>query len=239
MSSFDEDLISKYVPYSKQKEAYQKLKEGYPVQYIIGNVDFMGYIINVNEDVLIPRFETEYLVEHLLFYMQKYLQEKKKILDIGTGSGCIAIALKKRCEAEVTALDISQKAIELAKANAKKNEVDIDFICENIENFKTREKYSVIVSNPPYVSYTESVDPKTKFEPQSAIFAKDNGLYYYNVILDLCPKLLLKKNIIAFEIGQNQKEAITEKAREVFPSANIITLQDLTGKDRYIFIINE
>lgn len=239
MNSFDEELISKYVPCSKQKEALQRLKEGYPVQYIIGNVDFMGYIIDVNEDVLIPRFETEYLVEHLLFYMQKYGFEKNKILDIGTGSGCISIALKKRCEADITAIDISQRAIDVAKSNAGKNEVDINFICEDIKDYNPKEKYNIIVSNPPYIAYNEPVDPKTIYEPQNALFAGDNGLYFYNLILDNCSSFLAKKSIIAFEIGQNQKEAIAKKAQEVFPNANIISLQDLAGKDRYIFIINE
>lgn len=240
MSNFDEKLISKYVPYDEQEEAFQKLKSGYPVQYIIGDVDFFGHILKVNENVLIPRFETEYLVEHLLFYLKRYNMESPSVLDIGTGSGCIAIALKSRLkEAKIDALDISKEAINLAKANAEANGVEINFINKDIAVYTHKEKYDVIVSNPPYVAFDEEVDPKTKYEPQNAIFAKEKGLYFYNLIISKAKNLLNKQGIIAFEIGKDQANAITKKARSIYPESNIIVLKDLNGFDRYLFIINE
>lgn len=239
MNNFDKDLICKYIPLEEQEEAFKKLESGYPVQYIIGNVEFFGSIIDVNENVLIPRFETEYLIEHLLFYLRRYNYDNPKILEIGTGSGCISIALAKNLECQIDAIDISKEAIEVAKNNAKKNNTEINFICEDVKDYKTRSKYNVLVSNPPYVARDEEVDPKTKYEPQNAIFAKEKGLYFYNLILDKAPSLLAKENIIAFEIGKDQAESIKEKALSVFPKANVIILKDLNEFDRYIFIINE
>lgn len=240
MNNFDEELIAKYVPYDKQEEAYNLLKSGYPVQYIIGDVDFCGHIIKVNENVLIPRFETEYLVEHLLFYLKRYNFESPSILDIGTGSGCIAIALKSKLnESTIDAIDINKNAIKLAIDNAAENDVDINFIVKDIKDYTHREKYDVIVSNPPYVAFDEEVDPKTKYEPQEAIFAKEKGLYFYNLILSKAKNLLSKRGIIAFEIGKDQADSITIKAKEVYPESNIIVLKDLNGFDRFIFIINE
>ena len=239
VNNFDKDLISKYIPLEKQEEALKKLETGYPVQYIIGNVDFFGNIIDVNENVLIPRFETEYLVEHLLFYLRRYEFDNPKILEVGTGSGCISIALAKSIKCSIDAIDISKKALEVAKNNAKKNNTEINFINEDIANYKAKTKYNVLISNPPYVAYNEEVDPKTKYEPQNAIFAVENGLYYYNLILDKASSLLTKENIIAFEIGKDQAEAIKEKALKVFPKATIIVLKDLNKFDRYLFIINE
>ncbi len=239
MNNFDKDLICKYVPLEKQEEALKKLATGYPVQYIIGDVDFCGNIIKVNESVLIPRFETEYLVENLLFYLRRYEYENPKILEVGTGSGCISIALKKSTECSIDAIDISKRAIEVAKDNAQKNNTEINFICEDIASFTSKNKYNVLVSNPPYVSPNEEVDEKTKYEPQNAIFAKDNGLYFYNLILEKCPSLMASKNIIAFEIGKDQAESIKAKALSIYPKANIIVRKDINNFDRYLFIINE
>ena len=235
----DEELICKYVPLEKQEECLKKLQSNYPVQYLIGNVDFCGSIIDVNEDVLIPRFETEYLVENLLFYLRRYEYEDPRIIDIGTGSGCISIALKKSINCEVDALDISSKALKVARHNAEKNNTEINFICMDIAKFKPHNKYHVLVSNPPYVPLNSKVDPKTKYEPQKAIFAKDNGLYFYNLILDKAPDILFDHNIIAFEIGENQSLPIQKKALSIYPHAKIIIRKDLNNIKRYLFIINE
>ncbi len=239
MNNFDRDLICKYIPLDKQEEAFKKLESGYPVQYIIGNVDFCGNIIDVNENVLIPRFETEYLVENLLFYLRRYEYNNPKVLEVGTGSGCISIALAKEFNCSIDAIDISKKAIEVAMHNAKKNNTSINFICEDIAKYQTRHKYNVLVANPPYVALHEEVDPKTKYEPHNAIFAKEKGLYFYNIILDKARDLLTSKNIIAFEIGKDQAQKITDKALSIYPKANIIVRKDLNNFDRYLFIINE
>ena len=122
----DEQLLKE-----KYKEGYskvlQKIQEGYPIQYLIGNVEFYGYPIKVDERVLIPRFETELLVEKTIEYIKKKKMQKTNILDIGTGSGCIAIALKKEIDCTMTAIDVSSGSLEVAKENAKENNVDIQF----------------------------------------------------------------------------------------------------------------
>lgn len=239
MNSFDKQLIEKYVPLDKRKEAFILLNSGYPIQYIIGNVDFYGCEIKVNEDVLIPRFETEYLVDDLI----KLLKEKNfinpAILDIGTGSGCISIALAKNIESSVSAIEISLKALEVAKENASLNKVSINFMRGDIENYETSKKYDVIVSNPPYVPLGSDVDPKTHYEPQNAIFAKDEGLYYYKVILEKSVRILNEKNIIAFEIGHNQADKIMTLAKNYYPNSIVISKNDLNNFNRYIYIINE
>lgn len=239
MDNFDIKLIEKYVPEKKQKKALKKLQKGYPVQYIIGNVDFFGIEIDVNKNVLIPRFETEGLVDKLTKLIKQYSFNNPNILDIGTGSGCISIYLKKNLECNVTAIDKSKKAINLAKKNALKTNVIINFIHTSIEKYINDVKYDIIVSNPPYVSYLESVDEKIKYEPKLAIFSKNNGLYFYKIILQKSIRFLNKKNIIAFEIGQSQGESIKSMALKYYPNAIIKIEKDLNNKDRYIFIINE
>ncbi|MBQ3422891.1 MAG: peptide chain release factor N(5)-glutamine methyltransferase, partial [Romboutsia sp.] len=131
-------------------EGIEEIIKGKPVQYIIGNVDFYGYIININKNVLIPRFETERLVELTIEKITKKFK-KPTILDIGTGSGCIAIALKKEIECEVDAIDISNDALNLAKENAQNNDVKITFYKSNILR-NVSKKFDVIISNPPYLS---------------------------------------------------------------------------------------
>ncbi|MBQ6840886.1 MAG: peptide chain release factor N(5)-glutamine methyltransferase [Bacilli bacterium] len=239
MNNFDEELIKKYVPQEQLEEALEKLHSGYPVQYIIGNVEFYGNIINVNEDVLIPRFETEYLVDDLLKYIKEYGFNKPSIIDVGTGSGCIAIALKKSVDCDVSALDISSKAINVAKENAKINDVNINFINEDIVTCEFNQKYDVLVSNPPYVAKDIVVDEKTKYEPQNAIFADDNGLFFYKVILEKTLSCLNTKNIIAFEIGHDQAETIKDLCKEYYPNAKIIAKNDLNDFNRYIYVIND
>ena len=239
MNNFDEELIKKYLSKDKWEDAFQKLADGYPVQYLIGNVEFYGNVIDVDENVLIPRFETEYLVDYLLKLIKEYHFNNPRILDIGTGSGCISIALKKNMDCSITAIDKSNDAIQVANNNAIKNNVDIMFENTSIEDYHSNEKYDVIVSNPPYVRLDEEVDPKTKFEPQEALFASENGLYFYNLILQKSIDLLNKKNIIAFEIGNGQANEIIKRTKEIYPDAKIISKKDLNGFERYIYIINE
>jgi release factor glutamine methyltransferase len=239
VNNFDKDLIKKYIPEDKWEEAFKKLEEGYPVQYLIGNVEFYGTIIDVNENVLIPRFETEYLVDDLINLIKEYNFSNPKILDIGTGSGCISIALKKNIKCSIMGIDKSNSAIEVAKHNALKNKLDITFENISIEEYASKKKYDIIVSNPPYVRFDEEVDPKTKYEPQEALFAGDNGLYFYKLIINKSKELLNKKSIIAFEIGNGQASDIILLVKKVYPEANIISKKDLNGFERYIYIINE
>ena len=219
-------------------EQLDKLKDNYPIQYLIGYVDFYGYKINVNENVLIPRFETEYLVDDTIKLIKKYINNPK-ILDICTGSGCIAISLSKELNTKVSALDISSNAIDIAKDNASINNADITFINEDIKTYISKEKYNVIISNPPYVKDDSNVDKEIKYEPSNAIYANDNGLEYYKIILSKSKELLEDKNIIAFEIGDDQANDIISIAKVYYPQANILAKNDLNNLNRYIYIINE
>lgn len=226
--------------YSNLKRVVKKLSKDYPVQYLIGNVNFYGYQINVNKNVLIPRFETETLVEKTIEYIKQLNLTNKSLLDIGTGSGCISIVLKKELEnLNVSSLDISRKALKVAKKNAKQNKANITFIHEDIFKFKPVNKYDILISNPPYITEKDKVDNSIKYEPKCAIYATDLGLKYYKYILSTCKTYLNKKNLIAFEIGDKQGADLKALAKKHFPKSTISLEKDLTGKDRYLFIINE
>ena len=216
-------------------EILKKLESHYPVQYLIGNVEFLNTIINVDERVLIPRFETELLVEKTIKRIKALNIQNPRIIDLGTGSGCIAISLKKNLPCFVTAIDISEQAIELAKENALKNQVEIEYKIENMINTNL-EGYDVIISNPPYVKETESVGEETKYEPQNALFAKNNGLYFYEEILKNISKLSTMPKLVAFEIGMSEGEDIKSLALKYLSTKKILIEKDLTNRERYIFI---
>ena len=232
----DEEYLKKYLPNEKLEEGLEKLKGGKPVQYIVGNVNFYGITLKVNENVLIPRFETETLVEKTINYVKKYLKQPLRILDLGTGSGAIAITLKKKLNSFVDAVDISKEALSVAKENAKENNVEINFIHSNMLE-KVDKKYDLIISNPPYISYDEEVEEIVKNnEPHIALYAENDGLEYYEKILKNAENYINKPGIIAFEIGMNQGKKIKKIASEYLKTDNIKIEKDLTGKDRYIFI---
>ncbi len=225
---------------SKNYESdYKKLLNGYPIQYLIGYVNFYGYKINVNENVLIPRYETELLVDKTINYIKKSFNNKVNILDIGTGSGCISVVLNKEVNSNVTACDISNKTLDVAKNNAKMNGCNIKFIKSDI--FKNiNSKYDVIISNPPYIDSSEKVmEIVDKHEPHEALYAKNNGLYFYEEILKNAKNYLNNKFIIAFEIGWWQANLIKSIAESYFKNSKVLIEKDYSEKDRYIFIINE
>lgn len=219
-------------------DAIIKLKKGIPVQYIVGEVDFYGNILKINSDVLIPRFETERLVELTIQYLKEMFNHKINIVDLGCGSGCIAISLKKNINACVTGVDISSKALKVAKKNALNNNVDIDFIQGDMLNPLTK-KYDCIISNPPYISYDEEImDIVKNNEPHLALYADNNGLYYYETILKNCHKYLNDKFLIALEIGQTQGKIVKELALKYLGDVIVIIKQDMQGLDRFVFITN-
>ena len=230
----EKEYLKKYLDSSKLKEGLKRLKNGEPVQYIVGNVDFYGYNFIVNKNVLIPRFETEELVDRTIKYIKQYLDNNIDIVDLGTGSGCIAITLKKEINCNVDAVDISSKALEVAKINAKNNNVDINFIEGDMLKPLTK-KYDVIISNPPYIAYDEEIEDIVKNnEPHNALYAEDEGLYYYKEIIKNADKYLKERGLIAFEIGYLQGDILKEFASNYFD--NIIVEKDLSGKDRFLFI---
>lgn len=218
---------------------YEKLKKEYPIQYLIGYVDFYGNKIKVNENVLIPRYETELLVEKTIKHAKNLFNKKLNILDIGTGSGAISIALSKELDSSITACDISNEALSIAKLNSKENNCNIKFINSDIfENIN--DKFDIIISNPPYISEDEEImNSVKKYEPNLALYADDNGLYFYKKIIEEAHNYLNNKFIIAFEIGWLQACPIKDIALKYFNNSNIVIEKDYSGKDRYLFIINE
>ena len=231
----DLDYLKKYYK-GDISVAKEKLKQNIPVQYIVGEVDFYGYLFIVNSNVLIPKFETEQLVEHAINYIRNLFKKKVNILDIGTGSGCIAITLKKKIECNIVATDISKKALEVASLNAKKNDVDIALVESDIFN-NIHEKYDVIISNPPYISYDEEIMKIVDAnEPHNSLYATCDGLYFYINILKECQKYLNDKFLIAFEIGQTQASRIKLLIDKYLSDVYVDVLKDLQGLDRFVFI---
>ena len=219
--------------------AINKLNEGLPVQYIVGEVDFYGYLFKVNENVLIPRFETEQLVELTIDYIKNLFDKVVDIVDLGTGSGCIAITLKKELDCNIDAVDISNKALEIATINAKNNGTDIHFYLGDMLK-PLNKRYDVIISNPPYISYDEKImDIVKNNEPALALYADNNGLYFYEEILKNCKNYLNERFIIAFEIGYKQAEDIKKLALKYLDNVKVIIHKDLNKLDRFVFIIGE
>ena len=216
--------------------ALERLKTQEPIQYVLGKTNFMDLEFKVNSSVLIPRPETEELVRLML----KEDLDGKEILDIGTGSGCIAISLAKNLpNAKVTALDISTDALEVAKENAKLNNVSIEFINADIFEFQTNKKYDIIVSNPPYVCESEKLLMKKNvldFEPEIALFVDDNNsLKYYRSILNISKNNLKKSGIIYFEINCN----LTYQLKKLLENYNFQSMKinlDFDRKKRFLKI---
>lgn len=234
LTDLDKKILKEKYPITYEEEI-KKVENGYPIQYLIGNVDFLNVVIGVNENVLIPRFETEFLVEKVLEKVKNYKEKPLKMVDICTGSGCIAIAIAKNTNFNCTGIDISNKALHVAKENAFKNNVTIQYKQLDIIKEKLKEKYDIIISNPPYISKNENVDNSVRFEPQIALFAEENGLLFYKKILE---QLEYKPKLIAFEIGEKQKDVLFNLVIQKFPMAQITCENDLCGKERYIFIEN-
>jgi len=234
------DYLFKYL-YDKEKidEAVIDLINGKPIQYIIGNVEFYNSIIGVNESVLIPRFETELLVDKLIKYCKNKFNDKIDVLDMCTGSGCIAISMKKELDCKMDAVDISSDALEVARENAIKNNVDINFMLSNLFD-RVNNKYNVIVSNPPYISYDEKImDIVKNNEPNIALYAKDNGLYFYKKIINDINLYLKNDFIVAFEIGMNQADSIVSIINNCFDSVDVIVEKDYSDRDRFIFVFSK
>ncbi len=218
------------------------VEQNQPVQYIMGYDYFYGHKIIVNEDVLIPRFETEELVSNVLMEYDNYFGDKEvEVVDVGTGSGCIALALAlEESKLNVSATDISEKSLEIARENAKVNNININFQQGNMLDPLEGRKFDILVSNPPYIPDTEFVESIVKDnEPHIALFGGNDGLKFYKEILEGAHKILNKKFIIAFEHAYNTGDAIREIARENFKNAEIKSFKDMQGKDRMTFVIGE
>ncbi|MFE3871773.1 peptide chain release factor N(5)-glutamine methyltransferase [Flavobacterium sp. ZS1P70] len=218
----------------------EQLKKEIPIQYLLGKTSFYGLDFEVNENVLIPRPETEELVEWILSNNRISHESKNlKILDIGTGSGCIAISLAKNIpNSEVYAIDVSEKALATAKKNAELNKVKVTFINQNIlETKDLLQQFDIIVSNPPYVRNLEKEEIKKNVldnEPHLALFVEDNdALIFYKKIAELAQKNLSEQGQLFFEINQYLgKEMINLLEKMNFK--NIELRKDIYGNDRMI-----
>ncbi len=214
-----------------------RLRQGEPYAYIVGFVDFYQAVIKVNPNVLIPRYETEILVDKIL--AKKAHQKKMKVLDLCCGSGAIAIALKKeRPSWEVYASDISDQALNLARENAKNNHLDIGFRKGDLfDAFDNDEKFDLIVCNPPYISEQEyqKLERSVKdYEPKLALTPGVSGLEIYKRIAESIDLHLSKTGCLALEIGYNQKTPLLEIF--FYKSGHITTEKDYAGLDRFIFL---
>lgn len=205
--------------------------KGEPLQYIIGKTEFMGLEFKVNKNVLIPRPETEILVEVAIKYAKN-----KKILDLGTGSGCIAITIARKLPgSDVTGVDISEDALSIAKENAKLNGVRVKFL--HTELFKgLSKKYDLIISNPPYIPSDQirSLQPELKYEPFIALDGGNDGLEFYRKIIKEAPDYLEDNGILIMEMGFGQRKCIEDILKDTKHFNIIEIIKDYNNIDRII-----
>ena len=219
-----EDLISQYI------------NDGLPIQYILGYANFYGLKVKVNKNVLIPRPETELLVEKAIDEIKN--NGYKSAIDLGTGSGAIAIAVKKETGVTMTAVDISIDAIEVAKENSRTYGLDINFIESDMFS-NISGTYDVILSNPPYIAYND-IDNVSEIvytnEPHLALFSDDNGLYYYKKIIDNLDNYLNDGGVAIMEIGATQADDINSYINLNHANYQMKVYKDYNNHDRVIVI---
>ncbi|RZA24487.1 MAG: peptide chain release factor N(5)-glutamine methyltransferase [Proteobacteria bacterium] len=225
---------------NRYKDLIRRRAQGEPVAYITGKRDFFGLTLNVSPKTLIPRPDTETLVEAVLDKTAK--DSLLRVLDIGTGTGCIALALKNERKGwDVSGWDISPEALLIAESNALKHELNVPFFAVDALNpstwaFAARQKFDVIVSNPPYICESEVADMNAsalKFEPRSALFADDNGLQFYALFAQKLPDLLSENGKVFLEIGFRQRDAVCSLLEEA-GWREVRSLKDLSGHDRVV-----
>ncbi len=219
------------------EDMLKKRLSGEPLQYILGFSEFMSLKFNVNPHTLIPRSDTETLVELLI---QKIADKKCNIIDIGTGTGCIGISLAKYTSADVTLADISKEALKIATENAKQNDIAIKTLNIDILNDIPQGKYDIVVSNPPYIrsDVLPTLQTEVKdFEPLSALDGGGDGLIFYRRITDIAPHILNNGGILAYEIGYDQAEEVKALMKKDFCDVEVI--KDLCGNDRVVIGIKK
>lgn len=212
-----------------------QLQKEIPIQYIFEKAYFYGYEFKVSPATLIPRRETEELVEWVLSEMNRQPNKKWRVLDVGTGSGCIPITIKKEFPlAEVFAIDVSNEALNIAKQNAENLNTSVTFIEQNILTTEQLDSYDIIISNPPYVRNLEKAEIKKNvldYEPHLALFVDDiDPLIFYRKITQLAQKSLAEKGLLFFEINQYLGEEMQQMALEYFNTVEL--RKDLQGNDR-------
>lgn len=229
----DEKTVTLY------KKAVLALESGKPLQYVLGNVNFYGNNFYINENVLIPRFETEELVENVTEYAKKFFTEPVDLIDLGCGSGVIGLTLEKKISTNsVDLIDISEKALEVTNINCGKMNSKANLVLSDM--FKNiNKKYDIIVSNPPYIKTTEEIEKIVKDnEPHLALYAGVDGLDCYRKILNDITSHMKERCLIAFEIGMTQGAPLTALIKEKLPDDIVEIKKDLSGKDRMLFIFH-
>ena len=229
-----------FVPKEKSelyKQEVLAIKNGKPIQYVLGNVNFYGQKYDINENVLIPRFETEELVENTIAYINEFFTEPVDIIDLGCGSGVIGLTLEKKISTKsVDLVDISEQALEVTRKNCVKHNSSANIIHSDMFTNVTK-KYDVIISNPPYIKTTEEIEKIVKEnEPHIALYAGVDGLDCYKKILENINSHMKERCLIAFEIGYTQKEDIIKLVSKYLPKAKIEVKKDMSEKDRMVFI---
>ena len=230
-----DEVINKF-----ETEFSKYLYENKPIQYIIGYQSFYGYDYYVDERVLIPRYETEELVENvILLYDEYFANEKVDVCDIGTGSGAIAITLAlEEKNMNVMATDISFEALEVAKKNNEKYGANVTFLQGDMVEPLFGKTFDIIVSNPPYIPTVEEVDSLVKDnEPNIALFGGNDGLKFYRIIVENASKIAKDRFILAFEHGYDKNAEIEALILHSFPKARVIHKKDMQGKNRMTFAI--
>lgn len=224
-------------------EKFERLLNNEPLAQILGYEEFYGYKFIVDENVLIPRPETEELVANVLADYDEYFKgDSATLIDVGCGSGAIGISLKKE-ENNFTVIssDISEKALDIAKKNSEILNADVKFLYGDMLKPFIEEgiKVDILVSNPPYIPNEEKLEASVyDYEPHVALFGGDDGLDFYRSILSDANKILKEKSFMAFEMGYDQKERLTALVKEYFPNARVEVLKDINGKNRMLFVYN-
>ena len=218
------------------------IKEDVPLSHLVGFEYFYDRKYKVTKDVLSPRMETEELIYKVIEYVKASNKNKFKILDLCTGSGIIAITLKKELEkvsVDVIASDISEEAIEVAKENSQSHDATIKFIKSDIFNH-INDRFDIIVSNPPYIDRKDEVTMKDnvlKYDPHLALFAEEEGMYFYRKIIEQAKDYLNENGVMFFEIGYDQKDKIIKLADMNGYSAEVY--KDINGRDRMAFLVRK
>lgn len=234
-----DEQVRKAVIDDLEKHVYAHI----PVQYLIGFEEFYGRRFYVNKEVLIPRPETEELVEGVLARVDRLLQGKKSVdvVDVGTGSGAIAVTLALENESlHVCTIDIASESLEVAKENAERLGAEVEFICGDLLQplIQAGRKVDVVVSNPPYIPEADiaSLSPVVReHEPLRALVGGRDGLDFYRRFMKELPLVVNKQGLIAFEVGVGQGEAVAQMLRQTFSSAFVEVVYDINGKDRMVF----
>lgn len=232
----DEELLKQF------QDGMQRYMNGEPIQYINGKENFFSRDFIVNENVLIPRYETEELVENILYKIDDYFDDYSSIdlCDVGTGSGAIAITLAlEEPKLNVVATDISEEALEVAKANASELDAQVTFYQGDMLEplIDRQQKFDIFVSNPPYIPQDQEIESVVKDnEPHVALFGGNDGLYFYRKIFKDVRHVLKDRALLAFEMGFDQRELMSQAVEQYFPGIPYEFIKDINGKDRMLFI---